>query len=528
MGKKLAHWGAWLWVFGFLACGSADKQTEVGIVLDRTTSVLSGEEISRQFCQSCHLYPDPKSLDKHTWERSVLPLMGRLFGIYEEHVPRSEVIQGALNPGLVVKQGLFPEEPLITHEEWAKIVEYYVSNAPDSVQFSARPELAYSPLEGFELLTPYKGTEVLSATLVKMDTENARVYVGGSKGQRGFLKIFDQDFALVDEIPLPTPPTDIRIGKDDLALTLVGSLVLAPSNNQFGELIYLFRKPGEERYSAYRKFAGDLSRPVNTLFHDIDGSGYEDIIIAEYGYYTGSLSLFKNSADSRDLYKKAVLKNAPGAVKVVVEDMDQDGHQDIVALFGQGDESLSIFYNDGRGTFREETVLRFPPTYGSVYFELVDINQDGFLDILYVNGDSGDYPPVLKACHGIRIFENDGENRFKQVYFYPMYGAFKASAEDFDLDGHLDVFAISFFPDAGAVPRHDLVFLKGEGGYNFSPQLLEQDVPYRWITFDIKDWDGDGYKDILLGSMGTFVQPPFQGQAAEGEGSLVLLKNSGR
>lgn len=516
------------WIVLFFSCGASDKRAENTFVLDPTGSVLSGEQLSQKYCQSCHLYPEPKALDKNTWERSVLPLMGRLFGIYEENVPRSEVIKGALNQNLVIEQNIFPEQQLLSDEEWAKIVDYYVSNAPDSAQFSFKTQKSYSSLEAFEVLKAYKGSDAISATLIKIDPDKALVYIGGSRGHLGFLKILNKDFETLDEIKLPTPPTDIRIGEDYLALTLAGSLVLMPSNNQFGEIIYLLRHPGEQKYSAYRKFVGDLSRPVNTVFEDLDGTGLEDIIVAEYGYYTGSLTLFKNIGDGRGLYKRTVLKNLPGAIKVVVEDMNQDGHKDIVALFAQGNENISIFYSDGQGNFMEESVLKFDPTYGSVYFELVDMNKDGFLDILYANGDNGDYPPILKDYHGIRIFENDGENNFEQVYFYPMHGVFKASAEDFDLDGHLDIFAISYFPDAQAKPRHDLVYLKSKGGYDFSPQLLEKDIPSRWITFDIEDLDGDGYKDVVLGSMGSFSQTPWPGAAVEANNSVVVLRNRGK
>ena len=66
------------------------------------------------------MYPEPSTLDRYTWERSVLPLTGRLFGIYEDNITRREIIDGAINPGLVDEQNIFPEEQLISDEEWSK------------------------------------------------------------------------------------------------------------------------------------------------------------------------------------------------------------------------------------------------------------------------------------------------------------------------------------------------------------------------------------------------------------------------
>ena len=361
----------------FFSCGSSDKKAEKNFHLDQQDTVLSGGQLSLKYCQSCHLYPAPNTLDKNTWERSVLPLMGRLFGIYEKNVPRSKIIEGAINKKLVIDLNIFPDKQLISDGEWQKITDYYISTAPDSGRYSSRKDISFAPIE------------------------------------------LNNDFEIVYDIKLPTPPTDIRIGDNWLALTLAGSLRLAPSNNPFGELVYLFRNPGEEKYSSFRKFVSDLSRPVQTVFEDVNGNGFEDILIAEFGYYTGALTLYENSGDNRNLYKKNILKDVPGAVRAYVEDMNRDGHKDIVALFAQGDESISILYNDGQGGFKEERVLRFNPSYGSVYFELIDMNNDGYLDILYCNGDNGDYPPILKDYHGIRVFENDGNNNFEQVYFLP-------------------------------------------------------------------------------------------------------------
>jgi hypothetical protein len=519
----------------FFSCGSPNEKAEKEPPLVPHESILTGKQLSQKYCQSCHLYPEPSSLDKHTWERSVLPLMGRFMGIYEDIVPRIGIIKGAINKKSVEEQNIFPNEPLIPEEEWTKISEYYISEAPDPQQFSRRKDREFSEIEGFEIVKPSLGKNVLKASLVKIDPENAHVYLGGSMGSLGNLTILNRDLEIIDQIKLPTPPTDVHISQDRLALTLSGSLKLAPSNNSFGELIYLQRNPGEEKYSSFSRFLNALNRPVQTIIEDLNDDGREDMLIAEFGYYTGSLTFYENMDGERNLYKKKVLKNVPGVIKTYVRDMNGDGLKDIITLFAQGDEGISIFYNQGKEGYKEERVLRFNPTFGSVYFELVDMNRDGFLDILYCNGDNGDYPPVLKDYHGIRIYENDGQNNFEQVYFYPMDGAFKCSAADFRLNGELDIIAISYFPDFRSKERQDLVYLKNQGNYSFSPQILKENIPGRWVTFDIGDLDGNGYKDIVFGASGVYKNQNQNGSAEYAEkvnhagevNSLLMLKNRG-
>jgi hypothetical protein len=45
-----------------------------------------------------------------------------------------------------------------------------------------------------------------------------------------------------------------------------------------------------------------------------------------------------------------------------------------------------------------------------------------------VNGDNVDSDPynTLRNYHGVRVFLNEGGLRFRQAYFYPMYGALGA------------------------------------------------------------------------------------------------------
>ncbi len=92
-------------------------------------------------------------------------------------------------------------------------------------------------------------------------------------------------------------------------------------------------------------------------------------------------------------------------------------------------------------------LLRFPQVIGSDYLELQDLNGDGLANILISNGDNWDYSAVLKPYHGYRIYENKGDGRFEEAWFYPHYGAAKAMTVDIYDDGDLDLATIAFFDE---------------------------------------------------------------------------------
>lgn len=68
--------------------------------------------------------------------------------------------------------------------------------------------------------------------------------------------------------------------------------------------------------------------------------------------------------------------------------------------------------------------------------------------------------PFSKTITAFYIFLNDGKLNFKQSYFYQMNRAHKATMRDYDLDGDLDIAAISFFPDYVRYPAKAYLFEK--------------------------------------------------------------------
>jgi hypothetical protein len=275
-----------------------------------------------------------------------------------------------------------------------------------------------------------------------------------------------------------------------------------PSDTPNGRLIRLLQRGQDPGFDSYYTILEGLQRPTHFALADLNGDDSDDVVVCEFGYHTGQLAWFANNNDGT--FDEHVLMPKPGAVRTYVRDFNRDGRPDIIALMGQGDEGIDIYYNRGNARFERERVLRFHPAYGSSYFELVDFNQDGHLDILYANGDNGDYYPTLKRYHGVRIFINDGSNAFTERYFFPLNGAYRAQAEDFDQDGDLDIAAISFYPDYKDRPEESFVYLENQGGLAFEARTFEGYDRGRWIVFDTGDLDRDGDADIVLGSFTAF------------------------
>jgi FG-GAP-like repeat len=185
-----------------------------------------------------------------------------------------------------------------------------------------------------------------------------------------------------------------------------------------------------------------------------------------------------------------------------------------------------LYTNKGNGRFEESKILQFPAVYGSTYFELDDFNHDGFPDILYTCGDNADYSPILKPNHGVYIFLNDGKNHFRQRYFFPMHGCFKAMARDFDGDGDLDIAAISFFPDFKHAPEESFFYLENKGEFNFQPYTIPQAAEGRWLTMDVGNFYGSGKPDTILGNFNYGLSTNNSSSHHQASFPFIVLKNT--
>ena len=101
---------------------------------------LSGEQLAKNYCGSCHLFPSPSLLDSTTWKKNILPAMGKQLGI--DYYFEQPFIASGIKRNNSNKISL--QQNTITLVDWEKIMKYYATNAPTKTPAQNRP-----PLENF-------------------------------------------------------------------------------------------------------------------------------------------------------------------------------------------------------------------------------------------------------------------------------------------------------------------------------------------------------------------------------------------
>lgn len=483
-----------------------------------TSKMAEGEVLAKKYCASCHIFSEAVLLDKKTWRQGVLPNMGLRLGLrtpgqdpYADMEPEEAALVKMVN--------LYPEKPQITPDEWLRIVEYYEALAPEVPgQQPPHPAIADS-MAGWEAQSVFIGEkQTPGVTMVLYDAATGQLYVGDTQNQ---LYILNSNMTRSSNWFMPSPPVDMDFPKGQAPrLMCIGSL--APTQKRNGNF---FSFDPENRFPASAFRFDSVHRPVSFATADLNGDGKEDGIVCCFGNHTGKISWYNNFDPTRE----HMLLEQPGARRAQVADITGDGLPDIVALMAQGREELVLFENVGNGEFKLRILQQFPSVYGVSDFELADINSDGRPDILVTNGDNWDLSPIKKFYHGLRIYENKGDGKFEEAWFYPSYGATRARAADFDKDGDLDIALVSFSDDL-AKTEHGLVLLTNDGSYRFRAASHPGAANGKWITIEVADLDRDGDQDIVLGSFLYNIREmgALASRGVEQFPHLVVLWNGGK
>ena len=483
------------------------------------SSIEKGQALAKLYCQSCHQLPDPSLLDAKSWENGVLPAMGPRLGIFRygfNVYPKTR--------DQYIGRDFYPSQPMMTMSEWQNILDYYETTSPDSLPAQKRKYGIKTGLPLFKVEIPGMNYEMPSTCYVKINSSDSLHVLIVGDALKKKLYFLDARLQLKDSINTSGPIVNVDFDKKNLIACNIG--ILNPNNGKFGEAEFFNVNSKGVLQKDSTITIDSLERPVQITIADLNKDGKPDYLVCEFGNLKGALSWMENIGNNK--FVRREIRQVPGAIKAYITDVNHDGLPDIWALFAQGDEGIFLFINKGNGNFQQEEVLKFPPSYGSSYFELDDFNKDGYPDILYTCGDNGDYSRVLKPYHGVYIFLNDGTNHFKQKFFFPIDGCYKAMARDYDGDGDLDIAAISFFADYTHQPEESFVYLENKGNLDFHPYSFREATLGRWLTMDAGDINGDGKPDIILGNFSIGPMIMKQNEDWKHSPPFIILKNIGK
>lgn len=315
--------------------------------------------------------------------------------------------------------------------------------------------------------------------------------------------------SLAKDLPAPVhvEATDMDGDGDlDLLVSCMGQVF--PSNDLIGSVIILENK-GAESFSR-RDIVTDTYRVTDVRASDLNGDGKLDLVVGKFGYQQGEITWLENQGSWQ--FESRELCSLPGTVNVCIEDLNGDGTPDIAAIVSQQYEEIHLYENDGKGSFSDRIIFGSTnEDFGSSGISLYDVNQDGFTDILYTNGDGFDYAePGSRPWHGVQWLENDGKGNFKYHRIADFPGAYSPVGSDLDNDGDIDIVCVSGFNNWSDPQSVSLIAYVNDGEEGFTPQVLARS-PTHLVSAAVVNLHGDEYPEIITGG---FVAYPPWGQAS--------------
>jgi FG-GAP-like repeat len=443
-------------------------------------TILDGKNLVQINCTKCHALVPVNALTKDVWRYHTLRSMSHYLGI-------TSYMDGYYKPDSVTTG--------VSMKEWETIQAYYRKLAPDNLDTAKTPVPLINDWAGFTLKLPAPQSRPAYTSMVAFDQLNHKIY--SSDYTASDLTEYDSNLKEQSNITLPSSAVSAIFKKDASGNQAILSSIgrLDPIDFPNGKVINvsLDAKAGKERQTS---IASELARPVQTLEGDFNKDGLTDLVVLAQGGLRGGVYLYTQKADKT--YTQSGISDKAGAVQAVAGDFNNDGWQDLMVLFGSSDEGLWLFLNDHKGGFTAKNLLKFPPVYGSSSFQLADIDHDGKPDLIYTSGYNFRDSRILKPYHGLYIFKNMGDWKFKQQWFYPINGCTKAIAADFNGDGNVDIATIAFFADLKNKPSEGFIYFEHDKLFSFKPHAIPISKYGRWMSMNVADYNGDGKPDIIL------------------------------
>jgi hypothetical protein len=440
--------------------------------------------LRRSACAICHTVPDPKVLPRAAWGQVISDMAGQLKDL---GVPLSETQATELTH---FYQAFSLEKLPLLPDDFLPPKLVFDKQAAGDPPRSARPHVTNVNITDLDqdgrpdvvVCDEHRGT----VSWIVLDQD------GTSPGFPGE----EHDLAMV-LAPVHSEVFDFE-GDGDLDIAVAAMGFMYPNDLPIGEAVLLVND-GKQNFEK-RVLVSGTPRISDMQPGDLDGDGDIDFGLAMFGWRTtGAVGWLEQVTPEK--FELHIIAELNGTMHMELADLDNDGRLDLVVLVSQQHEMILRFMNLGKGKF-DPFLIGEPkyPTFGMSGFQLVDLDRDGDLDILYSNGDLMDTDPSPKSYHGIQWLENTGNLNFEYHDITRYHSCYRAVAADMDGDGDLDVVGSSLYFNWLEHDLPSLIWLENDGKQNFTRRRIAYS-PSNLATIDAGDLDGDGLPDIVGGGM---------------------------
>lgn len=288
------------------------------------------------------------------------------------------------------------------------------------------------------------------------------------------------------------------LNQDQIPDMLIGATFQTQSELYIGIGKGVFKKVTSTQLPNSVASIGDLE------FGDVDDDGDLDIVLADWGPGSnmenggGRTRLWLNNG--KGFFTDVTMTQMPDMpiqFSWDVEFIDFDNDYDLdIAVSCKRCGTSRLFVNDGKGNFKNKRLL---PAYTNNYeFEVMDVNKDGFLDLVTVNdGEIVNQQSWMRREH---IFLNDSAKEFIDATPTHWPNSENIGEDDnnivfldFDSDGDPDFLLSSL------TGEDRLLINDGTGKFNMQQPVLSGDPTPHTLSMVLGDINNDKKMDIIMG-----------------------------
>lgn len=272
--------------------------------------------------------------------------------------------------------------------------------------------------------------------------------------------------------------------------------------------IFINQGPNTRFKEVTEEILGDskfLSRVIKV--RDISGDNIPDIIIGTTYQTQSQLYLGLGSGKFKNVTPTHLPQIEASIGDIELGDVDLDGDLDmILADWGKGNNMnnsggiTKLWLNNGKGIFTDVTETQMPkiPIQFSWDLEFIDFDNDFDLDIAI----------SCKRCATSRLFVNNGSGIFEDKRLLPAYtNNYDFEVMDINNDGFLDMITINDgdIVNAESSSRKEHIFLNVEGKRFIDATdklwVSTENIGKDDNNISFLDFDSDGDADFLISSL---------------------------